>query len=997
MFKKTQICTALALAFGSGLFFGVSPAVAQDVPQRVEVTGSRILSPNAESPSPLQIITSREIMESGATNVQQLLLQNPTMGGAPTFSRTNSNFDTSNSGVAVIDLRNLGEERTLVLVNGKRFVAGVAGSSAVDLNSIPTDFIERIEILTGGASSMYGSDAVAGVVNIILKHDFQGLTLDARTGRSTYGDNKEHKISLTFGANADGGKGNVMAYFGATKQGSVYSRDRDGLAIDNISNAALTGDAADQFSYKTPFYSSFSPKGRFFVNPGNSTKSYTVQADGSIKPFSTNGPAGDGVNADGFNRQGQRTIAIPTDRYLFAAKGDYEVADGHRAYLEGTYSTVSTHSRLEPFPLSADGTSGIYPATGQVPAEFLVNGALVRNPVVPDAIYNQLQKTDATGAKVFGFSRRLSEVGDRGSDANSDTFRIATGVKGSFALAGAWDYDVYGSYGFSRRHQTSGGQVNVQNFRNALEAVPDTNDLNGNGNVTEPICRDAEARAQGCVPVNIFGAGSMSAAAIKYVSAPSMLSTMVTQQFYGATVSGEPMMLPAGPLGVAFGAEYRKESSLSEFDSLTQLGLNASNAIPKTEGSYDVTELFGEVRLPLLKDAAFAKALSLSGAVRGSDYSTVGTTVSWNGGVEWALNSDVKFRGTRALAIRAPNIGELYQAPSQTFPSVKDPCLGVSASATGVTADRCRAAAGVSDNIAANGSFSLSQADLQGTSGYDRGNPDLKEEHGWTTTLGMVITPTSIPQLRKWTFTADYFDIKIDRAIVSTPRQFILDQCYSGDATFCSFIKRRAAAVGANSAGSLEFVDSAVTNSGGITTEGVDLTAGYSDKVGPGTLSTRLSWTYLMKGYVVPLPGSAKDEFAGEIGSPKNKALLSLGYSSGPFAVNGQFSFIGESAIDDQYLKGLCNAFDGDGNCTSPTKAGSIKIPSKTYTDMQGSYTFGKVQYYIGVDNLFNTKARICDTNSLNNSDTICATGTGTAAAYDAIGRRYYIGLRMSL
>jgi iron complex outermembrane receptor protein len=375
----------------------------------------------------------------------------------------------------------------------------------------------------------------------------------------------------------------------------------------------------------------------------------------------------------------------------------------------------------------------------------------------------------------------------------------------------------------------------------------------------------------------------------------------------------------------------------------------------------------------------------------------VGNTTSWNAGVEWAPNADLKFRATRALAIRAPNIGELYQPPSQTFPSVSDPCVGVTATSVGVTSDRCRASPGVNANIAANGgTFTLSQADLQGTSGYDRGNPDLQEEHGWTTTIGMVLTPRGT-FMRNWVFTADYFDIKIDQAIVSTPRQFILDQCYSGDTSFCSFVTRRAEAVGANNSGSLEFVDSASTNSGGVATQGVDFTLGGSEKLGPGVLNTRLAWTYMNKGYVTPLPGSAKDVYAGEIGSPKNKGSLSLGYSWGAWAVNGQFTFIGESALDDQYLKSLCDAFDENGDCTSPTKAGSIKVPRKTYTDVQASYTYGKIQYYIGADNLFNTKALICDTNALNNSDTVCATGTGTAAAYDPIGRRYYVGLRMAL
>jgi outer membrane receptor protein involved in Fe transport len=453
-------------------------------------------------------------------------------------------------------------------------------------------------------------------------------------------------------------------------------------------------------------------------------------------------------------------------------------------------------------------------------------------------------------------------------------------------------------------------------------------------------------------------------------------------------------------LGVALGAEYRKEASLSEYDALQQAGLNAGNAIPKTEGDYNVKEVFGEARVPILKDYPFAKSLTATAAVRFSDYSNIGNTTSWNAGLEWAPNSDLKFRATRALAIRAPNIAELYQPPSQDFPQVQDPCNGITAASVGVLADRCRAAPGVNANIAANGAFTQTQADLQGTSGFDRGNPDLQEENGWSTTLGLVVTPRSIPELRNFTFTADYFDIKISKAIVATPRQFILSQCYSGDASFCNFIQRRAAAVGANSAGSLEFVDSAVTNSGGYNTSGIDLTAAYSDKVGPGLLNARLAWTYLKDGYLVPLPGSEKDVFAGEVGASKNKGSLSVGYSWGAWAVNSQFTIIGEAALDDQYLKGLCNVpFDDDGNCASPGRANSVKIGRKTYTDLQGSYTLGKVQYYVGVDNLFNTRANFCDTNALVAGENGgCSTGVGTAAGvYDPIGRRYYLGLRMSL
>jgi iron complex outermembrane recepter protein len=592
MFKRTKISAGVLVALGGTL---LSPlAIQAQESQRIEVTGSRIRSVTADSASPLQIITAQDIAASGAVNVQDILLKNPALGSLPTFSRTNSNFDVANSGVSVVDLRNLGEERTLVLVNGKRFVAGVPGSSAVDLNAIPADFIERIELSTGGASSVYGSDAVAGVINIILKKDFEGLSLDAKVGQSDRNDDKQQKFGVTWGANAAGGKGNVMLHFGYSKQGAVYSRDRSGLAIDDITDSALTGEVKDVFSFTTPFYSSFAPQGRVFyrtpnplfgqppatpggpANPEFIARNRTFDRDGNIIPFSTNGPAGDGVGATGFNRQAFRTIAIPTSRYMLAGKGEFEIAESHRAYLEGTYVTTKTNAVLEPFPLdSADGTSGIYPGTGVGPAEFNVNGTIRPNPFIPAALLAEMIDTDGDGLRDYSFTRRLSEVGNRGSRAQTDTFRLASGFKGTLFN---WDYDVYGIYGANKRVDTSTGQVNVQSFRQAMEATTDVDDLDGDGNTTEAICNDAQARAQGCVPVNVFGFDTITPEALRYIQAPAVLNTFVTQRIAGATVSGEPIKLWAGPLGVALGVEYRKEYSRSEFDALQQAGLNAGNA-----------------------------------------------------------------------------------------------------------------------------------------------------------------------------------------------------------------------------------------------------------------------------------------------------------------------------------------------------------------------------------------------------------------------------------
>jgi outer membrane receptor protein involved in Fe transport len=946
----------------------VAPAAtAPTAMQRVEVTGSRIASPNAESPSPLQVLSAADIAASGATNLQQVLLENPTMG-SPAISRTNSAFQTASVGVATVDLRNLGRARTLVLVNGRRFVSGIPGESAVDLNSIPTDFIERVELLTGGASAAYGSDAVAGVVNIITKRNFNGLMLDAQGGQSTKHDDLKRKFSLTFGTSNDDGF--LMGHLGFSRQGQVWSRDRQASAVDQYSKMVLqTGEAADAFTAVSPYYSSYAPQGRFFHDTG----SYTYDANGNVIPWSTNGGAG-GAGATGFNRSYYRSIAVPVDRYLFATNGELKINEKTRAFMEGTYASSRVSSTIEPFALGAEN---IFPTTGQVPAESRVGNTIVRNPLVPQYLYDRISDTDGDGLKDYYFTRRLSEVGTRSSTADRDTFRFVTGLKGEFDAWKTWNYEVYGGYGQTKEAQQSTGQVNVLNFANALQAVP-----GANGGA--PVCASADAVAQGCVPINVFGYNSISPAALAYVTAPGSLLTRTTQKMVGGQINSELFDLPAGPLGVAAGFEWRKEYSSAVPDALTQAGLNAGNATPPTAGEFSVKEVFLETRVPLLKGIPFVKELNFLGAFRHGDYSSVGSTNSWNAGFEWSLVDDVKFRGTRSLSTRAPNINELYQAPSQDFPSgLNDPCIGVTATSTGAYDALCRAAPGVSANIAANGKFTQSQSDLQGISGYNRGNPNLTAEKGRSTTVGVVWTPRSIAPLKRFTFTADYFNIKIADAIVSTPRQFTLESCYNGsNPTFCQFITRRPAATGNNSAGSLQYIDTAVSNSGGLSTEGIDLTAAWNDRVGPGRLSTKLAYTYVKKGYTVPLPGADQDPFAGELGAPKNKALFDIGYKWNQLSVSATMTYIGRSSLDDQFLSG----FDLAPN--------SIKTGSRTYTDLQASWALMKsTELYFGMNNAFNTKAPPIITGLPGDS-----TGTETeAGTYDPIGRRWYAGIRVKL
>jgi iron complex outermembrane receptor protein len=975
--RAVRVALVSAAAMGASLYGATSAA--QDTLEEIVVTGSRIVSSNLESVSPLQIISAEDIKSTGAANIQDLLLQNPVMG-TPSISRNNSNFQTSSVGVATVDLRNLGTSRTLVLVNGRRFVAGVPGESAVDLNSIPTQFIERVDILSGGASAAYGSDAVAGVVNIIYKKDFEGIEVGGQYGVSAESDDSETQFNVTMGVSTEDGRGNLMGHLAYSEQGAVFSRDRPNLGadVDQFSNAYFVDEVTgkDFFTPVSPFYSSFGPQGRFFAGDTQ----YTYDTSGNlVEGWSTNG---DSVcnGPCGFNRSAYRTIAVPTERYLAAVVGNYEFTDNISAFIEGTVASTQTKSKLEPFPHSS---GDVYFDDGLVPIEFMAFGSAtpLRNPYVPDAIYNSAVDEDGDGLKDISYTRRLAEVGARGNVADRETLRVMTGLNGSFGDVGFgdnWNWDAYAGYGQTIESQVSSGQFNVQNWRYALEAVPDILDLDGDLDTTEAVCIDDVARSFGCVPINIYGAGSITDEMFNYVKAPGLLATFTSQKLAGLNLSGEVFDMWAGPLSMAIGGEYRKEFSRSEFDPLQQAGLNAGNAIPRTEGEFDVMEGYLEANVPILSD----DLLTARGAVRFSDYSTVGNTLSWNAGLDFKPFEQLRFRGSYAETVRAPNINELYSPPSQDFPTgLSDPCEGVTATTGGTLGERCLADPGVALNVATNGSMTVTQADLQGISSFVGGNPNLGEETGKSITVGVVWTPEGVAVLENFGFTLDYSRIEIDDAIVSTPRQFILDQCYTGDASFCDFITRRPQPAGPNSAGSLEFVDTGPSNSGGLFAEGIDLTVSYAQNIGSGLFSANLAWTHVLDGYTIPLPGADKDPFAGEIGASEDRVFLAMNYTFGQFGFTWRQTYIGEAELDNTFLAGF--------DIAQGAKTG---VDAVFYSDVQFQWRPSDMwEVYVGIDNLFDEDAPPIISGLPGNN-----TGTETdAGTYDPIGQRFYGGVRV--
>jgi iron complex outermembrane recepter protein len=961
---------------------GVVPEAA-DEGDVIVVTGSRIVSPVATAASPLQVVTAEAIQQSGATNVQDLLLENPVFG-TPGISRTNSSFATQSAGVATVDLRNLGSDRTLVLVNGRRFVAGVPGSSTVDLNVIPTQFLERVDVLTGGASAVYGSDAVAGVVNFIYKTKFDGIQLDGQAGISQRGDGSDRQVNLLVGKNFADDRGNIMLFGGYSKQGTVLKKDRSTEAgpmdLDQTSLANLTGEDADLFTPARPFFSGFAPQGRYYTD--NNT--FTFGQDGALRNcVSTNGTAGcvnaDGTIAgpDGFNRSEFRYLAVPVERYVAAGRANFEISPAFNLFIEGNYAKTKVSTVIEPFPLGSDN---INPATGgQIAIESLVGGVLYRNPFVPDAIFNDASDTDGDGLRDIFFDRRLGDFGPRTSSAERDLYRIAGGVNGKI-LNEKFNYEIYGIYGQTKEKQVGGGQFNSLNFIQALNSIRDVNDINGNGDRAEIICADATARAAGCIPANIYGAGALTPAA-SYLAVPTTLATRVSQTVVGGNISGDLFSLfGADPVAVSVGGEYRRETSSNEFDLLTQQGLNGNNKLPSTRGRFHVYEGYGEAIVPLISEKSFFHSLSIRGAVRVSDYSTVGSTFSYNYGGEWAPTRDIRFRVIKARSVRAPNVNELFAPELQDFPSgISDPCEGITAASTGTLADNCRAAPGVNANIAANGSFTRSQADIQGITSFAGGNPNLQEEKGDSFTAGVVINPKSINGLRNLVLTVDYFKIRIKDAIFATPLQFILDQCYNQSvAEFCAQVVRRPAAVGANLAGSLDEVNSTLRNSGGLKTSGIDTTISYRLPVGTGNVNMRASYTHLLKGFAVPVPGSDRDFFAGEIGAAKDRFTANLGFEDDDFGLNVTGTYIGKSSLDDQ----LTGARPG----TNPL----YTVKAQFYLDTQFQFKVAEqFEFYGGVDNLLDNKPPfLADIGGSAGIDT----DSGT---YDTLGRRFYVGARV--
>lgn len=968
--------TALAGIGAAALF--VTPAAAQDQSEasaspaaqqtsgtEIVVTGSRIARPDLQSSTPVAVVTAERIQQTGASNIQDVLATLPAVG--QNVSRTSSNFSNTGNGTATVNLRNLGSSRTLVLIDGRRTL-GIAGTSAVDVNNIPTDLIQRIDVVTGGASAVYGSEAIAGVVNFVLKNDFQGLRVRAQNTVSDKGDAPRQYVSITGGQNFGEGRGNVTANFSYDNDHGLRSRDRSFSSKDvpNRSSYAAQG-LFDVSDVNNPKQSAFST---------TSGRTFTFDGANNLKNYQ-------GANVDGYNRNGDRLLSVPVERYQGALLAHYDFSDAFKLYAQGQYTHTNSNASLEPSAIGNTGAGAALSFDGSAYA-----GIPISSPYVPAAIR---AAAIANGTNVIQFRRRSNDIFSRSNKNDRDFYRGVLGAKGEFTAGTTWSYDIYYEHSQSRDHTTAQA-IYTPNYGAALN-----NEIGPDGQVR---CSDATARAAGCVPINIFGFNTVTAGAAKFLqtyTGPTRNVTLVdgntvqlvngsnvaydylakvNQDVVSASINGDLFSLWGGPVAISFGGEYRHEKSTEVFDPFTQAGLSSGNQITNTKGSFNVKEGFVEVVAPIVEDRPGLHYLGLEGAARYADYSTVGGVWSFKGGATFAPTADIRFRGVYSRATRAPNIGELYSSLSQTFPAVNDPCDQGNGDGDGAKLGAlkagCSSIPGIANTIANRGSFNYSTAQIQTIDGLLGGNPKLRQETADTFTAGAVITPTFF---KNFTMTVDYYTIKVKNAIGIIGQQTSVDECFkTGNPLFCSNVLR-------DSNGFITRVNALNLNTGSFLVSGIDVEARYAIPVGASRFDFDVQYNHRLKQQQTPFPGGpVQNELGqadcyscGRLGSGfKDKAVANVTFSAPKFQLNYRMDYMGP--LTD-------NLGDPDAQ----------RISAYFYHNLQGKVIVGgkqQMELYAGVNNLLDTKPPVFgDTNQ------VTWPGTQTVAdTYDLYGRMLYVG-----
>jgi iron complex outermembrane receptor protein len=868
------------------------PVAAQDAdaPEDIVITGSRVKRANETSATPVNTVTSEQLEQRGVVNIVDILSTIPQVGGNA-LSPSGAPINTLTAGLFTVDLRALGSSRTLVLVDGRRHVSGQPGTSAVDLNSIPTDLIERVEVTTGGASAVYGSDAVAGVVNILLKKSFQGLQLKAQGGISSRGDNGQQKLSAVAGTDFAGGRGNITGFVSYDNSEPVYGRDRaissQAVLVSNTSRPDLTIFGPDAYP------ALYSARGVFGLNGttvAGSSVQRTVLPDGTVTtPL---------ASRDSYNPNLATIIVTPSERILAGGKARFEVSAAVTLTLDATYA----HTRQ----LQEIGQTPVRLGPGEIAK--IATSIPTSNPFIPAGFRALIP----AGRTEFSVSRTFPELGPWTTEFTRDLARIVVGGNGKFDLFGnSWSWDAYYEYGRSKLRIDQSNRPNILKLNQGLRVEPAA----GGGFQ----CADAAARAAGCVPINLFTGTSLTAPELNWLRATGTMRSKNVQQVAAASLTGDLFRLPAGAVTIAAGAEWRRESAAFVPDEIITSG-QAFLTQSVTRGSFTVKEAFVEAVVPLLRDLPLIHALDLEAAFRAADYSTSGQANSWKIGGSYSPFGDLRFRALYSKAVRAPNVNELYSGNIVGNISVIDPCRGI-ATNPGRQA-YCLSQPGITTAFNPPAQYIVTQ--------ITGGNQNLLPERARTLTIGGVYTPRFI---RGLALSVDYFKIRIEDAITSITPQLAANQCAdTNQAVYCSLLVR-------DPVSGLILQESATPiNAASTRLSGIDAELSYRTPLAGGTFSSAINYTRTIDFETTPLPGAAKVTLLGQPYYPKNKANLRLAYQLG--AVQASFN--------QRYYGRVSRVVGGtfEGNAVSPRWYSDVQLKVSPTE---------RISLYAGVNNLLDT------------------------------------------
>jgi outer membrane receptor protein involved in Fe transport len=952
--------------------------------QEVVVTGSRIKSPNLTSDAPITSVGQAEIKLEGTTSIENLLNSLPQVTGGQNLGQS-----IDSNGTATVSLRNLGANRTLVLVDGRRLEPGDPTAPYADLNQIPTQLVERVDVVTGGASAVYGADAVAGVVNFIMKKDFQGVQFDVQAsanqnsahngtqdallksgGYTVPGDNfdgEQYTASVVMGLNAPDDKGNVTIY------GTYFHSDPVLQSTRDYSACAL-GSAYTTYDSHTCIGSSNSANGRFAA--------LSAAAGNTVSPFVTarlhdnlNGTSTFVTSAvPGYNFNNQSYIQREDDRYDFGYFAHYKINPKVEIYSDFLFAEDVTLAQYAP--------SGFFAGGGPVPRQSYFN-INCNNPFLgttpgPNG-YSQAQ--DLCGAAAGTSALTQVQIGyrftsaDRSGDFNHTAYKADLGARGD--LDDAWSYDVYAQYGTSHFQQYQNGYASLTRLQNALEVNP-------NG-----TCYVGGL----CVPINIFTGGSKSitAAAFDYVLVPGLQTGDTVEQVASANLTGDlnkyGIKSPFAKDGVAvsLGTEYRRENLLFQPDAESASGdLSGGSQVVGDSGTYDVKEIFGEAHVPIAQGLPFIKSMTFSPGYRFSDYSSIGNTSTYKLDFDYAVTRDVTLRYSYNVAVRAPNVNELYSPQVEGLYNGSDPC-GSNLPTTKALPAGC-AAQGVT---LAQYQAGISPCPASQCSALVGGNATLKPETADTYTYGVVFTPRWIPRL---SLSVDYYNIRITNIISAGlgGANSEVNGCFQNQtALLCNLIHRDPATGELFGSGYVATTD---VNDGFVQTKGIDVNGNYSYPLPSfGRLDASLTGSYLAHYVTEAYPGSGTYDCAGLYGAtcgvplPRWRSKLRVTWVT-PWKVTAsvQWRFIGSTKVDVNESNPLLNEGIVD---VVDAKTGDV-----SYMDLTAQW---KVRDGVvlrgGVNNVLDTNPPFGDSNVVG----LYGTGNGNTfpQLYDTLGRNLFVGL----